>query len=360
MNIRFHLLTIGTVLALAIGLTLFKIPLASSQGLTLVAVEVPENLPVADPDSDLWQKATAVEVPLSAQIVARPMLPETKVKSVTVRALHNNTQLAFLVEWADETQDDRMVRVQDFRDAVALQFPLAEGPPFFCMGQQGGNVNIWHWKADWQADIAARQDVDTQYPAMYVDGYTFVEPATNISAGPADYTDPAYLPALAADNLFAVPVHDSPVEDLVAGGFGSLTTQPIAEQNVQGYGAWAGGKWRVIFSRDMASTEADDVAFTTGQVYGVAFAAWDGANQERNGQKSTSQWVSLQFAGPAGLAQTGVEPAAPQENAAPAAAGASSESNMMTIAILSLVLVIMGSLLLLFTLVLLSKLPDRK
>jgi hypothetical protein len=284
----------GSVLVVAIALTLFRIPLASSQGLTLVAAQVSGDLPTTDPASALWQEATAIEVPLSAQNVTRPILPDTKIKSVTARALHNGSQLALLLEWSDDTQDDQMVRVQDFRDAVAVQFPLAEGPPFFCMGQQGGNVNIWHWKADWQADITARQDMDTLYPNMYVDQYPFVEPATNISAGPGDYIDPNYLPALASGNLFASPTHDSPVEDLVAGGFGSLTAQPVTEQNVQGYGVWADGKWRVIFSRDLAPAEADDITFTSGRVYSIAFAAWDGANGERNGQKSTSQWVSLQ------------------------------------------------------------------
>src|SRR5574341_620112 len=122
-------LFLGLVLVLAVALTFFKIPLASSQGVSVVAARVSEDLPLTDPDSALWQKATAIEVPLSAQVVTRPMLPETKVKSLTVRALYNNSQLALRVEWSDETQNDSMVRVQDFRDAVAVQFPLAEGPP---------------------------------------------------------------------------------------------------------------------------------------------------------------------------------------------------------------------------------------
>jgi DMSO reductase family type II enzyme heme b subunit len=64
--------------------------------------------------------------------------------------------------------------VQDFRDAAALQFPLTQGQPYFCMGQQGGNVNIWHWKADWQADILALQEMEwSATPDMYVDGYPF-------------------------------------------------------------------------------------------------------------------------------------------------------------------------------------------
>lgn len=304
--------TLGLILALATTLTFFKVPVASLQSITLVAAQVSGDLPVSDPDSVLWQQATALEVPLSAQTIAKPILPETKIKAVTARALHNAEQLAVLVEWADETEDDQMVRVQDFRDAVALQFPLAEGQPFFCMGQQGGSVNIWHWKADWQADIAARQDMETVYPNMNVDQYPFTAAPL---PGPGDYTDVNYVPALATGNLFAAP-QASAVEDLIAGGFGSLTTQPVDGQNVQGYGVWADGRWRVIFSRSLDSIEPDDVVFVPGQVYSLAFAAWDGTNGERNGQKSTSQWVSLQLEGAAAPVQAPSQPTA----AAPAAA----------------------------------------
>jgi complex iron-sulfur molybdoenzyme family reductase subunit gamma len=80
---------------------------------------------------------------------------------------------------------------------------------------------------------------------------------------------------------------------------------------VKGYGVWANGKWRVIFSRDLASTEAADVSFAPGKVYSLAFAAWDGANGERNGQKSTSQWVSLQLEGAAPAVRPAQPAAAP-------------------------------------------------
>ena len=303
MNKR-SLLSFGLILVVAVAFTFYKVPIASSQGVTIVAAQVSGDLPITDPDSALWQKATAVEVPLSAQNIARPMILNTNVKSVTARALHNGTQIAFLIEWADDTRNEEMVRVQDFRDAVAVQFPLAEGQPFFCMGQQGGNVNLWHWKADWQADINARQDMETLYPNMHVDQAPF---AAGAVPAPADYADPNYVPALAVGNLFAA-AHASPVEDLIAGGFGSLTSQPAAAQNVQGLGVWTNGQWRVMFSRDLRSTEADDVQFSPGKVYSMAFAAWDGANGERNGQKSTSQWISLQLEGAAPAAQPAAAP----------------------------------------------------
>jgi DMSO reductase family type II enzyme heme b subunit len=281
------------LLLLGVALTFFKIPLASSQGLTLVATRVEGDLPVEDLASPLWQQATALEVPLSAQNVAKPFLLESKVRSVTARLLHNETQIAILVEWADETKDESSVRIQDFRDSVAVQFPQVEGQPFFCMGQPGSNVNIWHWKADWQADIAARQDVDSQYADMYVDQYPYANAAQGIQAGLADYSDPNYLPAMEVGNLFASASLASPVEDLNAGSFGTLTAQAKEGQNVQGYGSWADGKWSVMFSRELGSQETDDITFDIGKTYSIAFAVWDGSNGERNGQKSTSQWVSL-------------------------------------------------------------------
>lgn len=287
-------LTLASLILLAMALTFFKIPVASSQSVVLSAAYVEGELPLADPDSTLWQTATAIDVPLSAQNITAPRLAETTVKSIKARALRNGTQLAILVEWSDPTQDESMVRVQDFRDAVAVQFPLITGEPFVCMGVAGTNVNIWHWKADWQADIAARQDMETAYPNMNVDYYPFTDEEF---PAPADYTDPNYVTAYQAGNPFA-QVHTTPVENLIAGGFGSLTSLPPADQIVQGYGAYADGRWRVIFARDLKAAQPEDAQFAAGQIYPLAFAAWDGANEERNGQKSTSQWVSLSIARP--------------------------------------------------------------
>ncbi|HSD84238.1 MAG TPA: ethylbenzene dehydrogenase-related protein [Anaerolineae bacterium] len=287
---------LAALILAAIILTFFKIPLASSQSLTLMATQVEGDLPLNDPDAALWQKSTALDVPLSAQTVTLPQLKNTNVKSIKARALRNDQQLAILVEWSDSTQDDTMVRIQDFRDAVAVQFPLITTvEPYICMGMAGTDVNIWHWKADWQADIAARQDMETVYPNMNVDFYPFA--AANLPA-PADYTDPNYVTAYQAGNAFA-QVHTTPVENLIAGGFGTLTSLPTDNQPVQGYGVYANGQWRVIFVRDLQTTLPDNAQFEPGKTYPLAFAAWDGANGERNGQKSVSQWISLSITKPA-------------------------------------------------------------
>lgn len=289
------LISLGILIVLAGLFTLLEVPIASSQGVTLVAAYVSGDLPLDDPGSELWKQATAVEIPLSAQAVAKPLSLETRTKAVTARALLNDEHVSILVEWQDDTQDNSAVRVQDFRDMVALQFPLAGADPFFCMGQQGGDVNIWLWKADWQADMAAWQDVDAVYPGMYVDQYPFAGSAAGLQARPEDYAERSYLPALEAGNPLASGIHRTSVESLIAGGFGSLTSLPDDYQSVHGYGEWAAGKWRVIFGRQLSSQRAEEVSFTPGNAYSIAFAVWDGAHQERNGQKSTSQWVSIQL-----------------------------------------------------------------
>ncbi len=295
-------LIVVAVCLLALGAVLANAPLVSSQGLTITAAAIEGDLPLDAPDSTLWQQATAVEVPMSAQMIARPIMPETNAKAITVRALHNDVSIAFLLEWQDATRNDSTLSVDAFRDSVAIQFPLIDGQPFYCMGQQGGDVNIWHWKADWQAAMIAQQSLQDIYPNIYVDQYPFADPAVETEGDIylAAYTDLDYLTAEAVGNLLALPVHLSPVEDIVAGGFGTLTTQPLEGQNVQGYGEWSDGVWRVIFSRALTSAEAEDVSLAPEKLYSVAFAAWDGANQERNGAKSTSQWVSFQLAGAPG------------------------------------------------------------
>ena len=144
--------------------------------------------------------------------------------------------------------------------------------------------------------------MESAYPDMFVDYYPFTHESERVYAAnelSVDNIDTNYLTALAAGNLYASRLRASPVEDLMAGGFGTLTARKAGEQNVQGYGVWSNGVWRVIFSRNLDSALGDDISFAGEKVYPVAFAAWDGANHERNGTKSTSQWISLQLGGPA-------------------------------------------------------------
>ena len=84
----------------------------------------------------------------------------------------------------------------------------------------------------------------------------------------------------------------SPVEDLNAEGFSTLTTQ--ADQDVQGNGNWSNNRWSVVFKRALTSGDANDTQFTGGKTP-MAIAVWNGQNKERNGQKAVTQWNELRY-----------------------------------------------------------------
>ena len=84
----------------------------------------------------------------------------------------------------------------------------------------------------------------------------------------------------------------SPVEDLNAEGFSTLTTQ--AHQDVQGNGNWSNNRWSVVFKRSLTNSDANDTQFTGGKTP-MAIAVWNGQNKERNGQKGVTQWNTLEY-----------------------------------------------------------------
>jgi hypothetical protein len=271
------------VLALAAVLTQLDLRLASSQAVTLVAREAESEVPLDDPVASVWDSAEPVEIPLSAQNVATPQ-GGGSIRAVTARALNNGERIFFRLEWADETRDVSAFAPQDFRDAAAIQFPAggASTLPSFCMGQANGRVNIWQWKADWQADIdRGFVNVPEAYPNAFADYYPFQDEDT-------------FYPGRAAGNLLSETERKTPVENLVAAGFGTLT--PADKQPVAGKGVWQNGKWYVLFARDL-DAGGEYTPFKPGQTTNIAFAVWDGAAGERDGLKSVSQFADLKVEG---------------------------------------------------------------
>jgi len=138
----------------AILLGAFGIPIVSSQGMFIRSYFLSGELPTA-PEDPAWGKVPPMTLPLSGQVITRPVWPEPAARALTVRSIHNGTDIAFLLEWQDNTKNDRLTP-GTFRDGVAIGLPLGEAPAFFCMGQLDHYINIWHWKADWQSDIDRR------------------------------------------------------------------------------------------------------------------------------------------------------------------------------------------------------------
>jgi hypothetical protein len=219
------------------------------------------ELPV-EPEDAAWAKVAPMTLPLSGQVITRPVWPEPTARALTVRALHNGTGIAFLLEWQDNTKNDRLTP-GTFRDGVAIGLPLGDAPAFFCMGQLDHYINIWHWKADWQSDID-RRAAKTSEKAR--DGVRTFE---------------------------VIPRRVSSVEDLIGGGFSTLTTKE-KQGRVQGKAVWKDGVWRVVMYRPLVSEEQENEAkLVPGRVQTVSFAVWNGENKERNGQKAVAPWFQL-------------------------------------------------------------------
>ena len=282
----------GVALVAAGALTLTDRRLAASQTVTLVAARSEAPVPLDDPSADAWKHSVPIEIPLSAQRNVPPM--GGGAHTITVRALNDGQRLYVRVEWSDATDDMLLDGVTKFSDGAAIEYPVTAGAdvPSFCMGDPEAPVNIWHWKASWQADVerGAPLDVEDAYPNMQVDYYPFEDEDT-------------FYPPRVAGNVPARINRTSPVDNLLAGTFGTLTAAP--DQMVQGVGAWEDGKWRVVFARDL-SVPGDYTQFSQGEKTNIAFAVWDGAKNERDGMKSVSIFVTLDVSPEVAQAQPGV------------------------------------------------------
>jgi len=191
------------------------------------------GVPVDDPSAAVWSSAPPATFPMSPQVHWQNRIQEVTVKDIIVRALHDGTQMAVLVEYTDPTQDPD--------DAAALEFMVGDKKAHFAHGQpmlqvEGGPVNIWFWKN---------------------------------KAGKAI--------------------------DMSAKGFGTL--KPQEHQDVTAKGVYSNGTWKVVFSRKLLTGHADeDVQITAGQFMSISFAVWDGRKDavgelvEKGSQKAVSSW----------------------------------------------------------------------
>lgn len=251
--------------ALLIGAGTFGwlgIPIVSSEGMFIRAHLISGDIPSA-PEDPAWDKIPPLTLPLSGQVITRPVWPEPSARALAVRSVHNGTDIAFLLEWQDNTKNDRLTP-GTFRDGVAIGLPLGDAPAFFCMGQLDHYINIWHWKADWQSDIDRR------------------------AARAGDRKESGEV-----RRFEVIPRRASSVEDLVGGGFSTLTSKQ-SQGRVQGKATWKDGVWRVVIRRPLVSTDQENEArLEPGRLQAIAFAVWNGENKERNGQKAVAPWFQL-------------------------------------------------------------------
>lgn len=231
-HVRQWIMTGAGVLVVAVTLSGATLSFAQ-ESVAVRAPMVSGGLPADDPNAAAWNSAPQSQFPLSPQVHWQNRIQEATVKDLKIRALHDGTQVAFLLEYADPTEDPD--------DAAALEFMVGDKKAHFAHGQpmaqvEGGPVNIWFWKNK-----------------------------------------------------------ENKAVDMSAKGFGTLKAQ--AHQDVKAKGVYANGGWKVVFSRPLGTEHVDeDAQVKPGEFINIAFAVWDGKKdasgelREKGSQKAVSSW----------------------------------------------------------------------
>ncbi len=292
---------------------------SGGDGPKIRSIAVDGDLPI-DPTASVWDKAPATEFKVMGQNITIPILFNPTVSTVNVRSINNGTWIGWMLEWSDPSDSFMALSTNQFRDAIAVVFPATDAKTFIAMGGPGTPVNILHWKADWQWDVDNGRYLDRQdaYPNMAYDLYVgdkgtkttgegfqgieggYNDPAHN-SRVPVEDVNKLYLPGSAAGNTFSTRDHprETPIEELVAEGFGTLT--PQQSQDSVGKGAYDDGMWKVVIARKMVTEDPTDAKFVAGKNADIAVAVWDGGNREVNGRKAVALWHTLAIEGGSGI-----------------------------------------------------------
>ncbi len=194
-----------------------------------------------DHADEFWIGIPPVNVHLWPQNARVPY--GTEERDIAVRGAYNDREIAFMLEWEDETEN-REGPLN--RDAAAVFFGPADSPATAQMMGHGGTGNIWHWVAD--------QDAEMQ------------------QAG-GDST-------LAVLELFTT---------------GPGTQTPLSLQTVAGRGEHTDGRWHVVMKRALESAQGDGLPLTPESDLLVAFSTWDGEKVEALARKSISIMTNMVF-----------------------------------------------------------------
>jgi dimethylsulfide dehydrogenase subunit gamma/complex iron-sulfur molybdoenzyme family reductase subunit gamma len=190
----------------------------------------------ASPEAAIWKKAPATQVALQAAFPGHGSIVGVPVtERLTAQAVRAGDRLYLKLAWSDRTANTAIKDTTAFADGAAVQFPVngkAATTPF--MGDPANAVNVWHWRAD---------------------GLT---------------------------------------ENLVAKGFGTSTAIPF--DGLKSVAARTDGGWAVVLARSLKVKPDEGASLAGRSAMPIAFAVWDGANQERDGLKAvTLEWWQLRF-----------------------------------------------------------------
>jgi len=248
-------------------------------------------------DNSLWGKVHEETVSLMAQPIALPRPKTTETSTLRVQSINDGSWIAFRLRWAD-TEKSEAGRLGKFSDAVAMQFPVKEGPPPpIMMGAKDNPVHIFHWRAQYQKDHEqGKPEMTDLYPNMNPDMYPMEFKDSGNVQGLTNEKREVYSHGKAAGNPQSYQ-KASAVDEIYAEGFGSSS---VIENNQSiGHAFWKDGEWSVIVARPLKRENGS--VLVPGKDGYIAFAVWQGGKNEVGSRKCvTMSWVPLKIAAQGG------------------------------------------------------------
>lgn len=241
--------------------------------------ELSEGAIPRDPSDEHWMQIESIYLPVT------PLWwRNDRIEGVSLSTMRNREEIGLRLEWNDSTADVEQLSQKGFSDGAAIQFSNAEDPPSFTMGSAGRECDIWYWRASTDPLIAGASLQTENKHSTPLDDHQLSE---------AIAKDPVYLTATAAGNPVAPTAHAPSIQNLQAGGFGTLSPDGPGDQIIEGAAQRTSSGWAIVFVRRLQPTNPSDMVFDPSRPMHVGFAVWDGHNQDRNGQKSISIWHKL-------------------------------------------------------------------
>ena len=245
-------------------------------------------------ESEIWSQARA------AAVKTTPLWwRDNSECDLRVQAIHDGKRIALRLSWKDETPDRHSARIEAFKDVAAIELYRGPAEPFIGMGAAAQAVDLWVWDADRENALAATEE---QYPNSVVDIYPLTEAAVETAefsrpSARLEEQDAMALPAKSLSNQVTPAARDSAGSSLTAAGPGSVTFRLPENQAVTARGEWRDGRWNIVLSRELQTSDPGSIALLPGDKVSVAFAIWDGSHRDRNGQKLVSIWQDLELEG---------------------------------------------------------------
>ena len=215
----------------------------------ILAIQV-DKLP-ASADDKIWASAPTARFHLISQVIEPPRLFFASVEYVNAQAVYSPLGVTLKISWDDRAQskgtnlkekykdrDGKVYRDTDHPDQFALQFPAKADKdgqrPYFMLGDAKRGVNTWWWRSD----------------------------------------------------------HNQ-IKEINVKGYGNFQEQKPESTQINGAVTYKDGRYTMLVSRALRTSDKNDVQLEAGGWTPVAFNAWDGNKGEIGQRRGMSTWMWL-------------------------------------------------------------------